>query len=101
MKTHLVNLIDFLSTIWAIITIKDPCKKCIVRACCSTSCEYKTILDNFLFPYNLLYKSKIRIICNALWQYMCRIISEYPIIVITTLTIMEISLILSVFVFAP
>jgi hypothetical protein len=38
--------------------IKDPCKKCIVRACCNNKCDTKIYFKKFIYPFN----------SNDLWQ---------------------------------
>lgn len=43
--------------ILAIITAKDPCKKCIVKACCTEKCEERIYIENFILKGDtLLYK---------------------------------------------
>jgi hypothetical protein len=41
----------FIELYWG-LTLKDPCKKCLVRACCSQECEHKIMVNNFIFPYD-------------------------------------------------
>lgn len=43
----------------AIITAKDPCKKCIVKACCTEKCEERICLENFILKGdNTLFYTK-------------------------------------------
>jgi len=42
------NLWNFIwNNMILILLVKDPCKKCLVRACCSQRCEEKTYYLNF------------------------------------------------------
>ena len=66
------GLIDFIFNIWTLITFKDPCKKCIVRACCSDWCEHKTLLTNFIFPYNIIYHSRLQILWHVILRFIFR-----------------------------
>jgi len=42
----------------AIIILSDPCKKCLVQACCSDKCEERIILENFVTKGESLAKKK-------------------------------------------
>ena len=44
----LAKILDFIwNDMILILFARDPCKKCIVRACCSERCEEKTYYLNF------------------------------------------------------
>ena len=58
MKKILNYLYDFILKYYTILTMKDPCEKCLVKACCSTACEYKTVLDNFIYPHSSIKMKK-------------------------------------------
>ena len=45
--------------IYYALAIKDPCKNCIVKACCSKKCEVVIAIDNFIFPHDSLKSKKI------------------------------------------
>ena len=44
MKYALKYLID---RMYVAITYKSPCKKCLVKACCSDKCEEVIVFENF------------------------------------------------------
>jgi hypothetical protein len=44
--------------IYKAIILKDPCKKCIVQACCSELCKEKKELNIFIFPHENLKSLK-------------------------------------------
>ena len=44
--------------IYFTLTYKDPCKKCIVRACCSEECEEVIMTKRFLFPHTSIKEKK-------------------------------------------
>ncbi len=45
---NFTSIFDFLwNSIILIFFARDPCKKCIVRACCSETCEEKVYYLNF------------------------------------------------------
>ena len=55
----------------------DPCKKCIVRACCSQKCKEKTYHSNLREPGGSiiiprLYTSVIVFECIALFYVLCQ-----------------------------
>jgi hypothetical protein len=64
------GIYSFLLRAYTLIKTRNPCKKCIVRACCSLPCEYKVLLDNFLFPYNIVYKQKVLIIVLSIHKML-------------------------------
>lgn len=39
--------------------LKDPCKKCIVRACCSESCEIKVQTINMMMPHKTILHAQL------------------------------------------
>lgn len=57
---------------WAFM--KDPCKKCIVKACCSEKCEIVVEIENACFPYGSL-KEKKRMSYAILFSWICVFIS--------------------------
>lgn len=36
--------------LWACITVKDPCKNCLIKSCCTEKCEEKIQILNFIYP---------------------------------------------------
>ena len=44
--------------IFTIITAKDPCKKCIVKACCTEKCEERIYLENFVLKGDTIFHTK-------------------------------------------
>jgi len=53
---------SFKKVIKKIITslyIKNPCKKCLVRACCSQTCEKKNYYISFCFPFNSIFFNRL------------------------------------------
>lgn len=49
--------------IFSIITAKDPCKKCIVRSCCTEKCEERIYLENFIL------KGNKKLIYTKMWAW--------------------------------
>ena len=43
----------------AMILAKNPCKKCIVQACCSERCEERTVFENFILRGETLKHQKL------------------------------------------
>jgi hypothetical protein len=43
----------------ATLLAKDPCKKCLVSACCSNKCEEKVILENLIMRGDTLRSRKL------------------------------------------
>jgi len=39
--------------------LKDPCKKCLVRACCSDQCEIKIQTINMMLPHKTILNAKL------------------------------------------
>ena len=60
------DTINFILHVTALIKTRDPCKKCLVKACCTEGCEEKAILDNFLFVGVLCHKNKIMQIISSI-----------------------------------
>jgi len=57
LKVMLWNLICLILTV---LVIKDPCKKCLIRACCNKKCEERLFLEKFILKGdNTLYFKKI------------------------------------------
>ena len=68
---NLTNIPNFIRHAYALIITRNPCKKCLVKACCSRPCEEKMLLDNFLFPSTVIYKNKIIIILTSIhWLFL-------------------------------
>ena len=44
--------------LWQSLWLKDPCNKCLVKACCSEKCEIVIAIDNFLFPHDTITEKK-------------------------------------------
>lgn len=43
----------------SIVTAKDPCKKCLVTACCIDKCEERILLENFILKGDTLKERKL------------------------------------------
>ena len=41
----------FFDQLFVAITHKNPCKKCLVRPCCSDRCEAVIVFENFYWSY--------------------------------------------------
>jgi len=41
-----------------IILIKDPCKNCIVKACCTDKCKERIYLENFVLKGETIFNQK-------------------------------------------
>lgn len=52
------TVINGLHIVWRSLFLKDPCKKCIVKACCTEQCDEKTELLHFIFPHNSINQTK-------------------------------------------
>jgi len=89
MPLQLLNyrkIFDFGLHAYTLIKTRDPCKKCLVKACCSISCEHKVLLDNFLFPSNAIYKHKILIIIASIhWLVQKYNIYDYMLIALAVI----------------
>lgn len=59
---HVPNYTIF--KIWKILTLKDPCKKCLVSACCTyeTRCHEKHAIDNLIYPESSITDAKFILI---------------------------------------
>jgi len=42
----------FFGLLYIAITYKNPCKKCLVRACCSEKCEPVITFENFYWEHD-------------------------------------------------
>jgi ferredoxin len=40
------------------LVLKDPCKKCIVRSCCTEVCPKKAELNFFVFPHSSIKEKR-------------------------------------------
>ena len=49
----------FLRTLKLGLTLKDPCKMCLVKACCSNKCEDKIYVEKLIFPYDSVKEKKM------------------------------------------
>lgn len=49
---------DLLWEIYYTIKLKDPCKTCLVKACCSEKCEDAKFITRFIFPHSTLKDKK-------------------------------------------
>ena len=58
MVTNLHILIAHILDPLYVLFIKDPCKKCIVKACCTDPCEVVVVLKNYIFPFDTLAEKK-------------------------------------------
>jgi hypothetical protein len=45
--------------IFGYVCLKDPCKKCIVQACCQEKCELKIVVINYIMPFNSLFQARM------------------------------------------
>jgi hypothetical protein len=45
--------------IFETVISKDPCDKCLVKACCKTDCNDKQSMDIFIFPHASLRDKKL------------------------------------------
>ena len=43
----------------ACLFIKDPCKNCLVKACCSDPCETSIVIKNYCYPFESLQEKKL------------------------------------------
>lgn len=52
-KPVIVNeFLSGLNIVWNCLFIKDPCKKCIIRVCCSKECDQRITFLYYLSPFN-------------------------------------------------
>jgi len=52
-----------------VIVIKDPCKKCLVKACCSDRCNSSLEIEKLILPYQKILYAKIEawvMVCTTL-----------------------------------
>jgi len=53
-QSVLETLSEVFYNLFIFIWLKDPCKKCLVKACCSKDCKKKEVFDYYsLFPGTL------------------------------------------------
>jgi len=45
--------------LWYSLFLTNPCKKCIVQACCSDKCELVISIDNFIYPHEKISEKKM------------------------------------------
>ena len=70
------EFLNGLSILWHCLFIKDPCKKCIIRACCKKEmyCEAKRESLYYQYPYNSIIAPKLYswaiFIIIVLWSIM-------------------------------
>lgn len=55
-------LILIITDILQSLKLKDPCKKCLLKVCCSEICEEKEKVNRFIFP-----QSSVRVIRYMAW----------------------------------
>jgi len=58
-EIFLIFLQELFSLIFATLIAKDPCKKCLVVACCKNKCEEKVLFENFILRGQPLIYRKI------------------------------------------
>lgn len=74
--------------IWKILTTKDPCKKCLVRPCCTyeSRCKEKRVINRLIYPessisdakfISIIYCSSIIILIMSLIFLIIKITTSY------------------------
>lgn len=58
-KEEALEFKDGLMMLIANLFLKDPCKKCLVRACCSDQCEIKIQTINMMLPHKTILHAKL------------------------------------------
>jgi len=58
-KEEALEFKDSFMMIVAYLFLKDPCEKCIVRACCSERCEIKVQTINMIMPHKTILYAKL------------------------------------------
>ena len=58
-KKAAINYIDSYYLAYKILTIKDPCKKCLVRACCTEICAESEYSNRLKLPHKTLREAKL------------------------------------------
>ena len=62
-KNILVVLQEIALLIVATLIAKDPCKKCLLRPCCTQKCEERIILENLILRGDsLVYRKFISVV---------------------------------------
>jgi len=59
MKRIIESLWDGIVQIVGPMTIQNPCKKCLVKACCSVKCETTIKIERLIWPHNKIVYAKI------------------------------------------
>lgn len=54
---------EILHRLIKLFLMKDPCKKCLVKACCLEKCDEIIYIENYIAPYNSLKEIKIIYSC--------------------------------------
>ena len=55
---------NFAAHFITIFFVSDPCKKCIIKSCCSDKCEERIVLENFTGYSDLWY---MKFCAGAVW----------------------------------
>jgi len=62
-KEFILELLELfgigIRNMWRIIFVKDPCKKCIVKSCCSELCDKKIYFNGVIHPASNVLEAKI------------------------------------------
>lgn len=58
-KALVLDFKDGFLMLVANLFLKDPCKKCLVRACCSDQCEIKIQTINMMLPHKTILHAKL------------------------------------------
>lgn len=58
-KYEILYFKDALIMLIANLFLKDPCEKCIVKACCSERCEIKVQTINMMLPHKTILHAKV------------------------------------------
>ena len=62
-----------------ILTLKDPCKECIIKACCSEKCNEYHYVQKISYPFLSLRTKKIWIVSHLIGHTSGIIILIYSI----------------------
>ena len=66
--------IDSCYNLWIALWLKDPCRNCVVKACCSDKCEVVVEIDKFLFPHETIQEKKILAAVTGV-SVLCAVVS--------------------------
>lgn len=58
MKKFIYTVIKLIYKLYKTITLKDSCKDCLVRACCTAFCDKRKKVQYYITPYRSIKASK-------------------------------------------